>query len=88
MYIYMYIYMYMYICIYTYMYIYIHIYTCFGSYHMSIQSKKVKLIQNEKDIHVHVLGYLGLSNSKVLDYLTSASVLIVELSYLNSFYQR
>ena len=50
---------------------------------MSIQNKKVILIQNEKDIHV--LGNLGFSNSKVLGYLTSTSVL--ELYYLNSFYQ-
>ena len=46
---------------------------------MSIQNKKVILIQNEKDKHVHVLGNLGFSNSKVLGYLTSTSVLIVEL---------
>ena len=45
---------------------------------MSIQNKKVILIQNEKDIHVHVLGNLGLfSYCKVLGYLTSTSVLIV-----------
>ena len=54
---------------------------------MSIQNKKVILIQNEKDIHVHVLGNLGFSNSEVLCYLTSTSALIVELCYLNSFYQ-
>ena len=61
--------------------------TCFGSYYMSIQNKKIILIQNEKDILVHVLGNLGFTNSKVLSYLTSTSVLIVELYYLNSFYQ-
>ena len=61
----------------------------FGSYHMSIQNKKVILIQNEKEIHVHydVLRNLGFSNSKVLGYLTSNSVLIVELYCLNLFYQ-
>ena len=54
---------------------------------MSIQNKKVILIQNEKDIHVYVLGNLGFSNPKVLGYLTSTSFLIVELYYLKSFYQ-
>ena len=49
---------------------------------MSIQKKKVILIQNEKDNHVHVLGNLDFSNSKVLGYLTSTSVLIVGLYYL------
>ena len=52
---------------------------------MSIQNKKVILIQNEKDIHVHVLGNLGFSYYSAI--LTSTSVLIVELYYLNSFYQ-
>ena len=47
---------------------------------INITNKKVILIQNEKDIHVHALENLGLSNSKVLGYLTSTSVLIVELS--------
>ena len=53
---------------------------------MSIQNKKVILIQNEKDIHVHVLRNLGFY-SKALGYLASTSALIVELYYLNSFYQ-
>ena len=35
--------------------------TCFGSYHMSIHNKKVIPIQNEKDIHVHVLLTLQFS---------------------------
>ena len=36
---------------------------------------------------IYMYMYLGFSNSKVLGYLTSTSVLIVELFYLNSFYQ-
>ena len=42
---------------------------CFGSYHMRIQNKKVILIQNGKDIHVHVLGNLGFT--KVLHFCSS-----------------
>ena len=55
--------------------------------YMSIQNKKVILILNEKDIHIHVFRNLGFSNSNVLGFLTSSSALIVELYYLNSFYQ-
>ena len=53
-----------------------------------IQNKKVILIQNEKDIPVHVLGNLAFSNFNVLGYLTGTSDLIVELYYLNFCQQR
>ena len=45
--------------------------TCFGSYDMSIQNKKVILIQNEQDIHGHghVLGFPNPKSSAILQAL-------------------